>query len=113
MPRRSVLRPVVSIAYQSEICSISRGIEYGSAIRHYLQLSHPLTLPLELEYTEPLSLGVAGSMCTCDLMMRIHSCWRSSAAVARCFGSRTKHFSRKSMPWGLSCSGDGSCGGLP
>jgi hypothetical protein len=60
-------------------------------------------LPLEFEWLdEPLSLGVPGSIETCDLIATIHSCWSSSAAEARFFGSRMKHFLRKSIPSGLS-----------
>ena len=42
-----------------------------------------------------------------------HSCCSSSAADGRCFGSRTKHFVRKSIPGGLSWSGVGNCGLWP
>jgi hypothetical protein len=46
---------------------------------------------------EEVSLGVAGSITWLRIFI-IQSCWRSSTAVARRLGSRTKHFSRKSMP---------------
>jgi len=62
---------------------------------------------------ELLSLGVAGSRLSWARSVIIHSCWSSSTALARLFGSRSKHFLRKSIPVSLSCSLDGSCGGSP
>lgn len=77
----------------------------------------PPKLPLVLEVVEvveaPLSLGVLGSIETWFRIAIIHSCWRSSAADARFRGSRMKHFERKSIPCGLSCSVVGRLGGFP
>lgn len=50
---------------------------------------------------------------TCCLIWMIHPDCNNSAAVALFFGSLSKHFLKKLMPSGESCSLVGSWGGFP
>lgn len=82
---------------------LERGVETEHE-DHFIGKPFQPRLPLEFEWLddEPLSLGVPGSIATCDLIAIIHSCWSNSAAEALFFGSRMKHLRRKSIPSGLS-----------